>query len=177
MTDTFRLGEVLREGERLGLRYVRRLEHSPKKVWRALTESPHLRHWMPCDLVGERHAGAALVARFWPDFVSKYKIPDPDLPASIRVWDPPRVFEWTWDTDVLRWELEPAEGGTLLTFTTFIDTREVPAHKTAAGYHACLDRLAELLDRGAVTVPLVHAAVEALEATYERLAAAADGRG
>lgn len=33
-TTTGPLGDVLRDGERTGLRYVRLLRHSPEKVWR-----------------------------------------------------------------------------------------------------------------------------------------------
>ena len=31
---TNRLGEILRDGDRYGLRYERRLRHPPEKVWR-----------------------------------------------------------------------------------------------------------------------------------------------
>lgn len=162
------LGTVIRDGERLGLRYERRLAHPPQKVWRALTRSEDLRHWMPCDLVGERRAGATLVARFWPDIVAKYGMEEPDLPVEIRVWQPPEVFEWTWDGDVLRWELEATPEGTRLVFTTWLDAADPGSpRKTAAGYHACLERLVELLDEGEVAVPLVETEVEPLEALYE----------
>ena len=51
------LATVLDDDGRVALRFRRRLPHPPEKVWRALTESEHLQHWMPCDLVGERRAG------------------------------------------------------------------------------------------------------------------------
>ncbi|UMG93452.1 SRPBCC domain-containing protein [Nocardioides sp. TF02-7] len=47
-----RTGVLLRDGDRVGLRFERRLAHPPEKVWRALTESEHLRHWFPADIVG-----------------------------------------------------------------------------------------------------------------------------
>lgn len=31
-------------------------------------------------------------------------------PGEIRIWQPVTVFAWTWDADVLRWELEPDAG-------------------------------------------------------------------
>ena len=52
------LGEVRRDGDRWSLRYVRLLRHSPEKVWAAITRSEHLAHWLPCDILGERRAGA-----------------------------------------------------------------------------------------------------------------------
>jgi uncharacterized protein YndB with AHSA1/START domain len=39
------LGEVLHDGERIGLRFVREFPHAPDKVWRAITESQHMAHW------------------------------------------------------------------------------------------------------------------------------------
>ena len=41
------MGTVLHDGERWGLRYERLLRHPPDKVWAGLTESEHLKHWMP----------------------------------------------------------------------------------------------------------------------------------
>jgi uncharacterized protein YndB with AHSA1/START domain len=149
------LATVLDDGGRVALRFRRRLPHPPEKVWRALTESEHLQHWMPCDLVGERRAGAALTLPFWPAHVERYGIDDPVLQGEIRVWEPPSVFEWTWDTEVLRWELAADGDGTVLTFTTWPgDDDPAGAANTAAGYHVCLDALAGLLD-GRSQPPLV----------------------
>jgi uncharacterized protein YndB with AHSA1/START domain len=131
------------------VRYVRHLAHAPEKVWRALTESHHLEHWMPADIVGERRAGARIELPFWADTVEKYELEDPVLTGEIRVWDPPRTFEWTWDTDLLRWELEPDGDGTRHTFTTWLgDVEPEATANTGAGYHVCLDQLADLLELG-----------------------------
>ena len=147
------------------VRFERRLNHRPEKVWSALTESEHLQHWMPCDLVGERRAGAVIALPFWPAFVTKYAIETPTLTGTIRVWDPPNIFEWTWDTDVLRFELTPTDFGTLLVFTTQLTGDHEGTAKTAAGYHACLGNLSDLLD-GASVRPLLDAEVEPLEDLY-----------
>lgn len=169
MNDTQPLGEVVRDGERVGVRYVRTLRHTPEKVWRALTESEHLRRWLPCDLVGERREGAELIARFWPDFVQKYGMQDADIPARIQVFQPPALFEWLWGDDVLRFELEAVDVGTRLTFTTWLGSAPVPPHKTAAGWHACLDRLPCSVGNEPIEVPLLNAAVEELEQRYASL--------
>jgi uncharacterized protein YndB with AHSA1/START domain len=172
------LATVLDDEGRVGLQYLRRLAHPPEKVWRALTESEHLQHWMPCDLIGERRAGARLELPFWPAHVEKYGIETPTLQGEIRAWDPPRLFEWTWDTDVLRWELEAVDGGTVLTFTTWLgdDRMGGDLANTGAGYHVCLDHLAAWLDdepRGA----LVDADVGPWEARYTAaVEAALEGR-
>jgi uncharacterized protein YndB with AHSA1/START domain len=100
------MGTVLHRDERWGLRYERLLRDPPEKVWAGLTESEHLRHWMPCDIVGERKEGADIELPFWPAQVERYAIEESVLYGKILVWDPYEAFEWTWDTDVLRWELE-----------------------------------------------------------------------
>ncbi len=164
------LGSADHEDGHWVLRYQRLLAHPVEKVWRALTESDHLRHWMPCDIVGERQVGAPMELPFWPAHVERYGDATPTMNGEIRVWDPPRVFEWTWDTDVLRWELEPVEIGTRLTFTTRLGDDSEGAANSAAGYHACLDHLIELLDTGSAP-PLVDAEVGPWEERYATLVA------
>jgi uncharacterized protein YndB with AHSA1/START domain len=159
------MGSAVKDDGRWVLRYERSLRHPPEKVWRALTESEHLRHWMPTDIVGERATGASIELPFWPAQVERYSIDPAVLYGEIRVWDPPSVFEWTWDTDVLRWELEPTERGTLLRLTTWLGPSDAGVANTSAGYHICLDQLKELLDTGDVG-PLEDADVAVWERRY-----------
>ncbi|MGC5615068.1 SRPBCC domain-containing protein [Georgenia sp. Z1491] len=168
MTDEHgRLGTVERDGDTVRLRYVRHLAHSPTTVWRALTESAGLRHWFPADIVGERAAGAEVQLPFWPEGAQQSMEmldeagvdttgmdPDEVLPGLIRAFDPPTLFELVWgnsegEADVLRFELEPVDGGTRLVFTTWPGEPGPLGHAgTAAGWHACLDELESML-RGA----------------------------
>ncbi|MFC7406508.1 SRPBCC domain-containing protein [Georgenia alba] len=187
------LGEVIRDGNRTGLRYVRLLKHPPERVWRALTESEDLRHWFPADIVGDRVPGAHLDLPFWPEALEQAETTeaveamgvDPDDHVSageLRVWDPPRTFELTWGvdgradlTDLLRFELEPAEEGTRLTFTTWLGGSEAPdasggdSSDTATGWHVCLDELADLLDEGP-TSPTEQAAAVVAQRVKDRTA-------
>jgi uncharacterized protein YndB with AHSA1/START domain len=169
------MGEVLQNGDRIGLRFVRRFPHPVERVWKAITESDQLRHWMPCDIVGERRAGADIVLPFWPAHVAKYQMEETSLPGRIEVWEPPAVFQWTWGRDVLRFELEDGEGETTMTFTTWLESSDPDETASAAGgYHVCLAELRELLDTGSAP-PLVDKDDDArrLQAGYaERLAAA-----
>lgn len=179
-TTSDRLGTVLRDGGTVGLRYVRRLDHGRDKVWRALTESDHLRHWLPCDIVGERVAGAELTLPFWPDHVEEYGIEPASVPGRLHVWDPPRVFEWSWDTDRLRFELTAeGDGATTLTLTVWIsDPRghgvdgspddATGTASAAAGYHVCLDHLEVLLDTGSAG-PLAGADSDTLQDQYRAM--------
>lgn len=171
------LGTVELEGTTPVLRWNRHLPHPPEKVWRGLTESEHLRHWLPCDIVGDRAEGATVSLPFWPDHVETYELDPAPLTGTILTWRPHEVFEWTWDTDRLRFELEARDDGTLLRFTTWIgdptghgvDGSPDDASGTtsaAAGYHVCLDHLAALLaDHGPVS-RLVDSDPAGLEARY-----------
>lgn len=166
------MGEVTREGERWVLRYERELRHAPEKVWRAITESEHLRNWLPCDLVGERREGAALELPFWPEHLDAYAeshgIEQEVLRGEIRRWEPPRLFEWTWDTDVLRWELHATGTGTRLVLTTWVAGGPDVAAGVAAGYHVCLDELHDVLDHGKEG-PIDGSAAERWESRYAEL--------
>ncbi len=170
--STERLGQILRDRGRYGLRYERRLGHPPEKVWRALTESDSLRHWMPADMVGERRTGADLVFPFWPAHVERFGIPADQVALAGRMlaWEPPRLLEYSWDVDLLRFELEPDGDGTRLVFTTWLgETDQYPADGTAAGYHVALDQLVELLDTGTVALPVIDVPLGDLEQRYAAL--------
>jgi uncharacterized protein YndB with AHSA1/START domain len=130
----------------VGLRYERLLSHPVERVWRALTDSDQLRHWLPVDIVGERTVGGHVQATFWPDVVEKYHIPNPTLPAKILIWDPPRTFSWMWDRDTLIFELHPTATGTRLLFTTWVVDTTAGVDNTGAGYHVCLDQLVQLVE-------------------------------
>ena len=63
----------------------------------------------------------------------------------MRVFDPPRVLEYTWEEDVLRFELRPEGKGCLLVFTTWSGDRSKAA-RDATGWHLCLDNLEAAVD-------------------------------
>lgn len=163
------LGDLLREGERVGLRFVRTFPHPIERVWRALTESNQLRSWMPCDIVGERRAGATITLPFWPGHVEKYAIDEPVLTGTINVWEPPTHFTWTWGGDELHWELTEVEGGTELSFTTWPSGPDLAGIvSSAAGYHLCLTLLGLLLDDDtSAKMTEVDAVVFRLEESYK----------
>lgn len=141
------LGELIHDGARVGLRFVRDYPHPVPRVWRALTESDQLRFWLPCDVVGDRRSGAPITLPFWPGHVEKYAIEEPVLTGEITVWEPPHRFGWTWGGDLLLWELSTSEDGTRLTFTTWPAEVELSGvASTAGGYHLCLALLTVLLD-------------------------------
>ncbi|MDP1804848.1 MAG: SRPBCC domain-containing protein, partial [Acidimicrobiales bacterium] len=131
------------DGPRLVARFERTLPHPPEKVWRAITEAEHLHHWFPADLVGERNTGATLDVVFWPEVVAEHGIDTPVLAGRIVTWEPTTIFEWSWETDTIRFELAPVDSGTQLTLTVTLVDHHADG---STGYHLCLDALAADLD-------------------------------
>jgi uncharacterized protein YndB with AHSA1/START domain len=129
-------GTLTKKGNQVELRFERRLAHPPEKVWRALTDKAELAHWFPARIEGAREAGAEL--RFF------FAEGEPTR-GRISVFEPPRVLEYTWEGDLLRWELRPEGTGCLLVFTTLPGDR---AHvsRDATGWHFCLDNLEAAID-------------------------------
>jgi uncharacterized protein YndB with AHSA1/START domain len=129
--------QVRREGKRYTLVFVRELRHAPELVWRALTDPVELRQWAPFDADHDLATlGSATLSMVAPDGSTLA------LPGVVQVAEPPRLLEYTWDHDLLRWELEATASGTRLTLLHTMDDREwLP--KTTAGWHICLD-VAEL---------------------------------
>jgi uncharacterized protein YndB with AHSA1/START domain len=114
----------------------RRLAHPPLTVWRAITDPAQMRRWFPATVEFEAAVGAKV----------RYEFDGEDGgDGEITAFDPPRLFEYTWSGTVLRWELAPADGGTLLVFTHVFDDRPGAA-SFAAGWDACVAALRAVLD-------------------------------
>jgi uncharacterized protein YndB with AHSA1/START domain len=129
--------QVRKNDDRWTLVLVRQLKHPPAKVWRALTEPEHLREWAPFD--ADRTLDTA-------GTVTLSTVGAPTTQASettVTRADAPRVLEYNWGGNDIRWELEPVLGGTRLTLWHNIDRRYVAMG--AAGWHICLDVLDRLL--------------------------------
>ena len=143
-------GEIHRHDGRSTLRYRRSLTRSQPDVWAALTESGHLRWWMPADMVGERAAGASVRMVFWPDLVEAKGLEADAGTATILSCDPPSVFEWRWHDSLVRFQLAPSdEDGCLLDLAVEIDTDEPEAVvENACGFHLWVDHLSELVETG-----------------------------
>ena len=123
--------------EKWTLILVRELRHSPKKVWQALTEPAHLREWAPFD------ADASL-ATVGTVKLTTVGAPTPNV-SETRVTraEAPKVLEYNWGGQDLRWELEALGSGTRLTLWHNIDRRFISWG--AAGWHICFDVLDRLL--------------------------------
>lgn len=124
--------EARKDGDRWTLVFVRELAHPPSKVWRALTEPDELREWAPFD--ADRNLGAIGPATLTLAGATTEEA----FESEVREADEPRVLEYAWGEDVVRWELEPTTSGTRLTLHhTLDDPAWLP--KVAAGWHMCID--------------------------------------
>jgi uncharacterized protein YndB with AHSA1/START domain len=119
--------------------FVQELRHPPETVWTALTDPDELAQWSPFtasrNLDSPGDATLTMV-----DGETRE-----DLPAVVTRADRPRLLEYSWGDDLLRWELTSIAGGTRLTLRHTVERLEwVP--KVAAGWHLCLVVAGHLLD-------------------------------
>ena len=135
--------EAERDGDRWTLVFVRELAHPPQRVWSALTDPEELRAWAPFDADRDLAAtGTATLTMAGGDGSEKSQV-------SVRRAEPTRVLEYTWDQDLLRWELEPIANGTRLTLRhTVQDPEWIP--RVSAGWHICLDVMDLMLSGRAI---------------------------
>ena len=164
MGDPGPLGSLTIEDGRATLTFVRHLPHRATEVWAAITEPARRAAWFGQSTV---QASAGGIIETDPD--------DPPVPASMKhmrgtilVWDPPHILEHTWqqaivEPSVVRYELTPADGVTILRFT-HRDLGVQNARGFAPGTHAYLDRLAAHL--GAQELPRWQARYDEVRELY-----------
>jgi len=130
--------KVQKEGEKWTLILVRDLRHPPPKVWQALTDPAQLTEWAPFDADRNLAAGG-------PVKLSTVGAPKPQVSeTTVRRADAPRLLEYNWGGQDIRWELEPlGAGGTRLTLWHNIDRGFISWG--AAGWHLCFDVLERFL--------------------------------
>ncbi|PSK83561.1 uncharacterized protein YndB with AHSA1/START domain [Murinocardiopsis flavida] len=133
--------ETTDEG-RCALRFERHLAHPPAKVWRAISDPEELRAWYPVAADLNRPPGTAVALAFT-------RVDLPDSAGVILRCDPPRLLEYSWDADVIRFELaDDGNGGCVLVFTNVFDFGREDAAPVDAGaaWHAALEVLEARLD-------------------------------
>ena len=129
---------VRKDGEKWTLILVRELRHSPDEVWQALTDPAQLREWAPFDADQSLGAAGRTVK------LTTVGAPTPHVTeTTVSRADAPRVLEYSWGGQDIRWELEALAGGTRLTLWHNIDRRFISMG--AAGWHICFDVLDRML--------------------------------
>jgi uncharacterized protein YndB with AHSA1/START domain len=127
--------DIRKEGEKWTLVLVRDLRHSPAMVWQALTDPAQLSEWAPFD------ADRSLAAT-GPVKLSTVGTPQVSE-STVKRAEAPRLLEYGWGGNDLRWQLEPLGKGTRLTLWHNIDRGFIAWG--AAGWHICFDVLDRLL--------------------------------
>jgi uncharacterized protein YndB with AHSA1/START domain len=118
---------------RTALRFERVIAHPPEKVWRALTEWQHLAAWFPAAVDLDVPAGTEV------EFA-------PGSTGTVVRSDPPKLLEYTWDAELLRWELTPdGDGGCRLVMTHVLED-PAAAVALAGGWHAGLEVLVATIE-------------------------------
>jgi uncharacterized protein YndB with AHSA1/START domain len=130
---------VHQDGDKWTLVLVRELRHSPDRVWQALTDPAQLHEWAPFDADRSLASPGASVR------LTTVGAPSPHVSeTTVRRADAPKLLEYTWGGQDIRWELEPSATGTRLRLWHNIDRRFISMG--AAGWHICFDVLNHLLD-------------------------------
>ena len=130
--------EVRKDGEKWTLILVRELRHSPETVWQALTDPAHLREWAPFEADGSLGTVGTKVR------LTTVGAPTPQVSeTTVTRAEAPKVLEYNWGGNDIRWELEPLGRGTRLTLWHNIDRRFISWG--AAGWHICFDVLDQFL--------------------------------
>ncbi len=97
-----------------------------------------LHEWAPFDADGSLGSAGSTVK------LTTVGAPTPQVTeTTVTRADAPRVLEYDWGGNEIRWELEALGGGTRLTLWLNIDRRFISMG--AAGWHICLDVLDHLL--------------------------------
>src|SRR5262245_32644337 len=110
---------VLKQGEDWTLLIVRELSHPPSLVWAALTEPKHLTQWAPFD--ADRSLDGV-----GPVELSAARAPTPQVSqGTVKHAEAPRLLEYDWGGQNLRWELEPTASGTRLSLYHNINRRYI----------------------------------------------------
>lgn len=129
--------DIRKDGDNWTLVLVRDLRHAPENVWQALTDPAELREWAPYD--SDRNLGTVGVAH-----LSTVGAPAGYVTESqVKRADAPKLLEFNWGGQDIRWELEPVGSGTRLTLWHNIDRNYIAMG--AAGWHICFDVLEHLL--------------------------------
>ncbi len=136
-------GVLATEGGRQVVRFQRHLAHPIERVWAALTEPDELLGWW-----GEAEIELVEGGRFTMRWLNADDNGDRVvMHATITRLQPPHLLETEGAPHgVLRWELRPDAGGTVLTFSSTLDLPEEYRTSVLAGWHYHLDALAETLD-------------------------------
>ncbi|MDY0406774.1 SRPBCC family protein [Virgibacillus sp. 179-BFC.A HS] len=117
--------------------YKRFLRHSPADVWAYLTDNNKLQQWFPELEIQALKNGGEIRFDFGDGNFERMEITE---------MIPQKVLAFTWDKNLVRFELATDNSGCMLVFKEYL--HEITEHtaKDLAGWHVCLDVIEALLD-------------------------------
>lgn len=113
-----------------------RFQAPSRVLWKHLTDPAKLKYWFPCELDILPTVGTVVTFTF-PG--------ERPMEGTVLEADKPRLLAYTWDEEVLRWELENDDDGCLLTLTNTVQDGQSIA-RAAAGWHLTLMGLDDYLN-------------------------------
>ena len=133
------------------LRFVRRVDASPERVWRALTDSDELLAWTGMQLLVEPRVGGRVVAQpgegwvfdFEPPHLLRFSAADPNNPEHVKA----AKKAWT-----ISWELIPDGDGTRIIFIHRFLRGDI-LWGLGEGWHGFLDQLLAYVNDGVIAAP------------------------
>lgn len=132
------LGTYIEHDGRPAVRFERTYPHPIERVWTVVRHPAELAHWFPSTVAIEARTGGAIA--FSGDPYAE------DATGVVLTFDPPRYFCFTWMTDELHFHLEATgERESRLTLINVLQDRSAAA-RNAAGWHVCLEELAQCLN-------------------------------
>lgn len=127
---------ILDLASRPTLRVEREYPHPIERVWRAVTAPEHLAQWFPSSVELELRPGA------------KVRFADVEgvvgATGTVEAVEAPRRLAFTWDSDLLTFELEDLGGATRFVLVHVFDDR-AGAASFATGWEQCLLALQSVL--------------------------------
>lgn len=119
------------------IRFDRFFQQSPEVIWKCLTETDYLSKWFPADLRGEKEVGAPIrIVSFSDKF--------PPVNGVITCFQPYSIFEYLWEDETLRWEINDSPKRASLTFLNKMSdakAKSTDIADIATAWHSCLDVL------------------------------------
>ncbi|WP_168121039.1 SRPBCC family protein [Paenibacillus sp. HB172176] len=117
----------------------RDFKHSAEEVWAMLTVNDKLSRWFPELRAMELKQGGTM----------RFQMQDgTSMNMDIVDYAEGSLLEFTWDKDLVRFELYGREAGCHLIFVEKLDKITDHTPKDLAGWHVCLDVIGTLLDGG-----------------------------
>lgn len=130
-------GTFIEHDGRPAVQFRRSYDHPVERVWQALTNPAELVSWFPSEVALEPRVGGAI------EFSG-----DPNMPSfsgTVLAYEPPTRLAYSWGTDELHFELQPAgAGGCVLTLVNVLSATGAAARQ-AAGWQVCLAELDQAL--------------------------------